>query len=170
MSGGVGHGTVATSGPHQDEGQTPVVYRVGLERAMGGRLAAGLEWTGSWYEGRLGRERRHALTATLSAYAVGGLHLRAGVGPGVASWVTVDGPPEDGFGDVVIGFSEGDPSLALLAGLAYDLPLGPFQLTPDVTAVGHRLHGETLMMGVVGVRLWLRTRRLSRPGARPGLR
>jgi hypothetical protein len=158
-SGGVAYGTIATAGPHQDDGQTPAVYHVGIERSLGRRFAVGLDWTGSWFDGRYGRERRHAVMATGSAYVVEGLHARAGIGPGVASWVTVDGPPADGPGDVVIGISEGDPSVVLTAGLGYDVPLGGFQVTPGAAWVGHRLHGATLSMLTVGVRVWLRGRR-----------
>jgi hypothetical protein len=158
-SGGAGYGTVSSAGPNQEEGQTPAVYRVGVERSVGHRFAVGLEWTGTWYDGRFGRERRLALTATGATYLLDGLHVRAGVGPGVVSWVTVDGPPTDGPGDVVIGFSEGDPSVAVTAGVGYDLPLGVFQLTPEATWIGHRLHGATLSLLSAGARVWLRTRR-----------
>lgn len=154
--GGVGYGRVASSGPHQEDGQTLAVYRIGVERALAGRVGLGLEWTGAWFDGRFGRERRHSVMATGSAYPAWGLQLRAGVGPGVASWVTVDGPPADGPGDVVIGISEGDPSLALTAGIGYDVAVGPFQLTPEVAWIGHRLHGATLSLLSAGARVWLR--------------
>jgi hypothetical protein len=155
---GIEQGDVASAPPHQDGGQTPAVWRVGVERALGDRFALGLDWTGSWFDGRFGTERRHALTATGTAYLWKGLHVRGGAGPGLVTWVDVDGPPADGVGDVVIGVSEGDPSLALTADVGYDLSLGPWQITPTVRLIAHRLHGETLTMSAVGARLWLRAR------------
>lgn len=155
---GIETGEVVSSPPHQERGQTPVVWRFGLERGVGDRFALGLDWTGSWFDGRFGTERRHALTATGTAYLWRGLHVRGGAGPGLVTWVDVDGPPADGAGDVVIGVSEGDPSLALTGDVGYDVSLGPFQVTPAVRIVAHRLHGETVTMSAVGARLWLRAR------------
>ena len=58
----------------------------------------------------------------------------------------------------MIGISEGDPSLALIGGVGYDLALGPLQLSPAARLIAHRLHGETVTMTAVGARLGLRTR------------
>jgi hypothetical protein len=125
---------------------------------VGDRFAVGLDWTGSWFEGRFGTERRHAMSVTGTAYVWKGLHARMGAGPGVVTWVNVEGPPPGAIGDVVIGISEGDPSLALTGGVGYDLSFGPFQLAPVARIMAHRLHGETVYMSALGTRLWLKSR------------
>jgi len=157
--GGVDRGAIRSTGPNQVGGQTMAVYNASVERAIGSRLGLGLEWTGAWFPGLEVDEQRQSLTLNGSVYPWRGLHLTLGAGPGVVSWRTMTGPPQDGVGDVVIGLSDGDPSLAMTAGLGYDIALGAFQLTPRARLIGHRLHGETVTMTALGLTIGLRTAR-----------
>lgn len=133
------------------------VYSGSIERAIGTRLGVGLEWTGAWFPGLDMHEQRQSLTLNGSVYPWRGLQLTLGAGPGVVSWRTMTGPPQDGVGDVVIGLSDGDPALAMTVGLGYDVTLGPFQLTPRARLIGHRLHGETATMTALGLSIGFQT-------------
>lgn len=161
VRGGFDRGAIRSTGPSQLGGQTMPVYSGSLERSIGSRFGVGLEWTGAWFPGLEVHEQRQSLTLNGSVYPWRGLHLTLGAGPGVVSWRTVTGPPQHGAGDVVIGLSDGDPALAMTAGLGYDVTLGAFQLTPHARLIGHRLHGETVTMTALGLSIGFRTPPLS---------
>ncbi len=155
LGGSLEHGQVRSTGPDQRGQPTMLVFGVSVDRSIGSRFSVGLDWTGARFDAPYGREQRQSLALTGSVYAWRGLHLAVGAGPGLVSWRTVYDPPEHGVGDGLVVFSDGDPALALVAGVGYDLALGGVHLTPRVRVLGHRLHGETVGMVMAGVKLGL---------------
>lgn len=154
ISGGGGAAWILSGHRHMDTGQVAPSFDLAIERSVGEGYALGLAWIATWYQGDFGDERRHTLALTASARPTPGLQLAAGLGPGVASFVTVDGPPTDGVGDANIDVFEGETGLSSLARIGFRAPLSDrLAVSPTLSSVTHWLLGETMTYLTAGLRV-----------------
>ncbi|NIP81718.1 MAG: hypothetical protein GWM90_21870, partial [Gemmatimonadetes bacterium] len=111
LSARAGAARILSGHPHMETGQVAPTLGLAVDRAVGHHLALGFAWVATWYQGDFGAEQRQTVAVTASAFPLPGLELSAGMGPGVASLVTVQGPPADGAGDASIDVFEGESAL-----------------------------------------------------------
>jgi hypothetical protein len=159
LSGGGGAAWILSGHPHMDTGQVSPSFNLGIERSIHDRYALGIAWIATWYRGDFGDEGRHTLAITGSAFPGDGLHLTAGLGPGIASLVTVEGPPADGPGDANVDVFEGEPALSFLGEIGYRAPLSRhLAISPTLSSVTHWLRGQTMTYLAAGLDVTLTLR------------
>jgi len=133
--------------------------RFGVDGRVTDWLSAGVEWMGTWFVTEYGNERRYNVGLSATAYPFGGFFVSTGIGYGLASRVTIDGPPEDCCGDVVIGFHELDSGSGLTLSTGFDARITRhWILTPVVSVAYQRVGGETVGFGWFGGRIAFDTR------------
>ncbi len=149
---GGGGGVLLAGHDHSDTGQLTPAGRVAVERVLGERLAGAVEWVAAWPSSRLagGAEKRHHLGLGLSYRPSRlGAVLSLTAGPGLATVIRQDGPPDPpGMGDAVIGVGD-TMGLGLVAGAGWAVDAGGLTLTPRAGVLLQRVDGFTLSHGLL---------------------
>lgn len=155
LSAGGGPAILLSGHDASSYGQVSPGIRVALDHGLSPSLALGVEWIATWPSSGFGTENRHHVGLVATAYPFrSGLAVYGGVGLGLATIVTIEGPPPPpGVGDVNIGIGD-TMGPGLTAGLAWDIRLGDgLTITPTAEGLLQEIQGFRLAHAFVGLRL-----------------
>lgn len=155
LSAGGGPAVLLAGHDASSRGQVSPGIRVALDHGLSPSLALGVEWIATWPSSGFGGENRHHMGLVATAYPLqNGLAVYGGLGLGLATIVTIEGPPPAPYvGDVNIGIGD-TMGPGATAGLAWEIRLGGgLTVTPTAQALLQEIQGFRLAHAFFGVRL-----------------